>query len=160
MERKNTLIALIILGLIIVGMFVFAYLKKSEIENTAPVTSAPQTDTTSPYAGITRIDAKHFYIDGMHTVAGEMMMPTPCDLLNWNARVQESSPETAVIDFDVINNSEMCTQVVTPQRFKVSFKASKDAAIRATLEGRSVELNLIPAGLGETPDDFELFIKG
>ena len=34
------------------------------------------------------------------------------------------------------------------------------AKIGATLNGRVVDLNLIPAGADEKPEDFELFIKG
>ena len=69
-------------------------------------------------------------------------------------------PETAIIDFDVVNNTKGCVEVATPQRFKVSFDASVGASIKARFMGRNVELNLIPAGEGETPDSFELFIKG
>ena len=159
MEHKGIVAGVVVLILIIAGMFIFAYIKKSEIEKGPQVT--PRTeDTASPYSGITRVDAKHFFVNGTHTVAGEIPMPTPCDLLDWDARVAESMPEQVTIDFDVVNHAETCSQVVTQQRFKVTFNASENAVIRATLEGRSIELNLIPALPGETPEDFELFIKG
>ena len=161
MENKHIARSILVLGLIVVGMFVFAYLKKSEIEQEAVVETTNQnTETESAYGDIARIDAKHFFIEGVHTLVGEILMPTPCDLLNWDTRVQESFPETAVIDFTVINNSEMCSQVVTPQRFKVTFEASEKAVVGVTFEGRAVEVNLIPPAPGETPLDFELFIKG
>ena len=64
------------------------------------------------------------------------------------------------IYFNIINNSDSCAHVVTDQRFKVSFTASNEASVSARLNGRPVELNLVPAGEGESPDDFELFIKG
>jgi hypothetical protein len=161
MEHKKIAAALIILALIIAGMFAYAFLKKSELQNDTADGSATTTDSEdSPYAGITRIDGKRFFENGTHTIVGEIPMPTPCDLLNWTTRIQESMPETVIIDFDVINNSEVCAQVVTPQRFKVTFSASEQANVRATLEGREVELNLVPASPGESPDDFELFIKG
>ncbi len=160
MEHKHIIPSVVILALIIAGMFVFAYLKKTELnQEVTPVPVAEETPD-SPYANITRIDGKHFYEDGTHTVVGEILMPTACDLLNWSTRIAESFPETVTIDFDVINNAEMCAQVITPQRFKVSFEASEQATIRATLEGRDIEVNLIPGAPGESPDDFELFIKG
>jgi hypothetical protein len=159
MENKKIMAAVGVLVLIVAGMFIFAYLKKNELEQVVP-TPAPQTETPSPYDSITRVDAKHFFIAPTHTVAGEMLMPTQCDLLEWSTRIQESMPETVIIDFTVINNSETCAQVVTPQRFKVSFDASKEATIKATLNGRDIELNLVPAGPNEKPEDFELFIKG
>ncbi len=161
MEQKHIVGSVILLGLIILGMFVFAYLKRAELRETTPAPEAPASAAdASPYAGITRIDAKHFFDGTTHTIVGEMPMPTPCDLLNWSTRIAESMPETVTVDFDVINNAEVCAQVVTPQRFKVSFGASEGAVIRATLEGREIIVNLIPPGPGESPDDFEVFSKG
>jgi hypothetical protein len=160
MEQKHIVASGIILVIIIAGMFVFAYLKKNEIKNDTPVTPVTQVSTTTPYSDIKRIDAKHFYINGTHTIVGEIPMPTPCDLLNWSSRVSASNPEQVAVDFAVVNNSETCTQVVTSQRFKVEFKAGANAKIEATFEGRPIDINLIPALPSESPDDFELFIKG
>lgn len=87
-------------------------------------------------------------------------MPTPCDLLESSSRVMESYPEQVAIDFNVINTADVCAQVVTEQRFMTSFTASEAATIRAMFMGRAIELNLIPAAEGETPEDFELYIKG
>ncbi|MCA9362393.1 hypothetical protein KC906_03375, partial [Candidatus Kaiserbacteria bacterium] len=69
-------------------------------------------------------------------------------------------PEQVVVDFSVINNAESCAQVVTAQRFMVDFQASSEASISARFMGRDIDLNLIPAAEGETPEEFELFIKG
>jgi hypothetical protein len=69
-------------------------------------------------------------------------------------------PEQVTLDFNVINNAEVCAQVVTTQRFKVEAQASEQAIIKARFMGREVELNLVPPSAGETPEDFELFIKG
>jgi hypothetical protein len=162
MEQKNIIAAVVVLALIIAGMFIFAYLKKAELnQNPADQTpTATPSGDEAPFAGITRVDAKHFFDGKTHTLAGEMNMPTPCDLLNWSTRIQESMPETAIVEFDVINNAESCIQVITPQRFLVSFDASENAVIRATLKGQEIDVNLIPALPGETPEDFELFIKG
>lgn len=149
-----------ILGLIIIGMFVFAYLKQSELAEAPSTTPVATTPVEGPYSHITRIDAKHFFIPPTHTIAGEIKMPTPCDLIEWSTRIQESMPETVIIDIKVINHADTCAQVETPQRFMATFDASPEAVIKATLNGRPVELNLIPASQGETPDSFELFIKG
>ena len=159
MNQRTVIISISLFILIVVGMFTFAYLKKAEV--TAPTQEEVQTPQEEvAYASITRIDAKHFYIDGVHTLAGEIPMPTPCDLLEADARVAESFPEQITVEFNVINTAEFCAQVVTPQRFKVSAAASENATFKATLMGREVELNLVPAALGETPENFELYIKG
>lgn len=160
MENRNIIIAVALLSLIVVGMFIFTYLKKQEIKNNDPIKTDEMVAVSVPYAQITRIDAKHFFDGKTHTLAGEILMPTPCDLLNWDTRVAESNPEQITVDFNVVNHTESCTQMITPQRFKVSFDAGENASIRATFVGRFVELNLLPASPDESPDDFELFIKG
>lgn len=160
MGHKGIIAAVFVLLLLIVGMFVFTYLERKNIENepTAPYT--PPISEDESYPEITRIDAKHFFIDGTHTLAGEILFPTPCDLLNWETTIAESYPEQVTVYFTVTNYADTCAQVVTPQRFKVDFSASEEASIRARFEGRSIDLNLIPAGADESPDEFELFIKG
>lgn len=140
-------------------MFTYAHLKKAELQ-TQNQPEPAQTEEEIPYPYITRIDAKHYFIDGKHTLVGEIEMPTPCDLVETSASVMESFPEQVIVDFTVINNAEMCAQALTAQRFKVDFQASMEASIAARFMGRAVDLNLIPAAAGETPDEFEIFIKG
>jgi len=159
MKQKPVVIAIALFAVIVAGMFAFAYLKKNEVVNT-PVVENPSNEGEVKYASITRVTAKHYYIDGVHTLAGEIPMPTPCDLLEAEALVRESFPEQIAVSFTVVNNAEFCAEQITMQRFMVSAAASKDATFSAMFMGRPVELNLVPAGEGESPDDFELFIKG
>lgn len=157
MDKRSIILVVSLFILIIAGMFTFAYIKSKEVvEVPTPVVEEVET----PYANVTRITAKHFYLDGTHTFVGELELPTPCDLLEANALVMESSPEQILLDFTVINNAEMCAQVMTTQRFMVEANASEAATISARFMGRVVELNLVPAAAGETPEEFELFIKG
>lgn len=159
MDKRTVILTISIFVFIVIGMFTFAHLKKEELDQ-VPAERMEDEEILVPYADITRIDAKHFFIDGEHSFAGEILMPTPCDLLTTDALVMESYPEQIKLEFSVINNSEMCAQVVTPQRFLITTKASDEATVTATFMGRVVELNLIPAAEGELPTDFELFIKG
>lgn len=160
-SKRAVTIAIVIFALIVVGMFTFAYLKKGELEDVNPQQKEDQAVLAEvKYAAITRVDAKHYLIDGVHTLVGEILMPTPCDLLESSVSVAESFPEQVMIDFSVINNAEFCAQVITPQRFKVTATVSPDATFSARFMGRSIDLNLIPAAAGEMPEDFELFIKG
>ena len=159
MNKKAIILCIAVFVVIVVGMFGFAYLKKNEIASETPVVENKPSETL-PYADVKVITAKHYFIDGVHTLVGEIPMPTPCDLLESKARVMESMPEQIVFDFTVLNNSEICVQQITNARFKVSATASKDAVFSATFVGRPVELNIIPAQPGEKPEDFELFIKG
>lgn len=159
---KPMMISVVAFVLIIAGMFGYAQYKKSHVASEAVSlpTSAQLGEQDSRYDYITRVDAKHFFIDGVHTLAGELLMPTPCDLLEVNALVAESYPEQVSVAFNVINNAEFCSQTQTSQRFKVSATASEEATFSAKFMDRNIDLNLIPAAEGETPDEFELFIKG
>lgn len=159
MDKKSILIASSILILVVIGMFTFAYLKNNELEiDKKPTQKDIPVEVSYPY--ITRIDAKHFFENGMHTVAGNITFPTPCDLLKTSTIIKESFPEQVTVEFNVLNNSETCIQVVTDQRFKASFNADINATIDALFMNRKIDLNLIEAGVDESPDDFELFIKG
>lgn len=159
MSQRAIVMAIVLFMLIVAGMFTFAVMKQREL-STPPATDTAPATTTFPYPQITRIDAKHFFADGVHTIAGSVVLPTPCDLLESSATVMESYPEQVRLEFSVINTAEFCAQVETEQRFLVTATASPEATFSATFMGRAVELNLIPAGPGESPDDFELFIKG
>lgn len=157
MSQKTIIFCSTLFVVLVAGMFTYAYLKRAELSDLDPL--MPAVATTTPY-GITRIDGKHFFINGVHTIVGEISLPTPCDLLTTNARVAESMPEQVTFLFSVLNNSEACAQVVTAARFKVSANASEMASLSASFMGSSVDLNLVEASLGETPESFELFIKG
>lgn len=160
LNTRAVVIAVVLFVLIVVGMFGYAYLRNTEQPAVEPQVQEDEQNDEDRYSNIERIEGTHFYIDGVHTVVGEMPMPTPCDLLNVDATVAESFPEQVTLDFEVINNAEFCAEVITPARFKVSATASEDATFSAQFNGRDVELNLTPAAPGETPEDFEVFTKG
>ncbi len=157
MRHRDIVLISSLLLVIVVGMFTYTYLVKKSAPVEVPAsTLEPQSDAY----GITRIDAKHFYRDGIHTIVGELPMPTPCDLLTYRSTVAESYPEQVTFDFDVVNTAEACAQVVTMQRFMVTATASTEATLSARFMGKAVELNLVEAAANETPESFELFIKG
>ena len=166
MNQRALIVAGLLFLIIVAGMFGYAYQKRTEMQIAIPTPPPPQKDDTQ---NITHIDAKHFinevgnmtHTGTKHTIAGEIMMPTPCDLLESKATVQGPAPEHVVLILTVINNTAgACAHVPTAQRFKVSFGAHKDALITATFKDKPVVLNLIDARPNENPDDFELFIKG
>jgi len=159
MSQKSIVLVVTIFILLVAGMFIFAKLKSNELASET-ATTTPPVETPVPYPDITRIDAKHYFIDGTHTLVGEINMPTACDLVEATATVAESYPEQVTVNFNVINNAEDCAQVITPYRFRVDFVASSEAVISGRFMGRDVILNLIPAAADEKPEDFELFLKG
>ncbi len=149
--KKGTIITILIAIVILVGG-TWAWVKfyKSDEVNT------PIVQDDEPIMDIT---AKHQFKDGKHIIAGEVNLPTPCYVLDTQAMVAESMPEQVTIAFSATTQGEMCAQVITVDRFKVEFSASKDAVIKATWNGKPAKLNLIPAGADEDLDNFEIFIK-
>ena len=159
-NNKAMLLAILLFALVVLGMFAFAYWKQKDTNKEAEAPVVPIDQSEDRYAGITRIEGKHFFIDDVHTIVGEVAVPTPCDLLDVDVIIAESFPEQVTLDFKLNNSAEFCAQVVTTQRFMVTAKVSEDATFKALLNSRVVELNLVEAAPGETPDSFELFIKG
>lgn len=161
MDKRSNILVVVLFILIVIGMFVFAYLKSNELEAPATVPEVPSTNDDNQSLSFDRITAKHYFIDGQHTFAGVIDMPTPCDLLTVDVRVAESFPEQIFLDFNVVNNAETCASVITPQRFlSTTVQASEGASVQATFKGKSVELNLIPALPDEKPEEFEVYQKG
>ncbi len=167
MDKKSTYI---IAGIVVLAIVVFVVIsfQKTTLDTNTPVNSevASTTDWVNAPANVTVTDktvitAKHAYQKGQHIVAGEIPLPTPCDILETNA-LASADKKAAVFQFmtSIKSGAEMCAQVITPARFKVSITADKDAKLTATLNGQPVTLNLIEAAPGENLDNFELYIKG
>jgi len=162
MEKRSIYLAVGLFALIVLGMFTYAFLMRSEIAE-APAPVEPSVPTPEPVSGYVPdlIEGKVFYQNGEYVFAGVVTTPTPCDLLDVSVVVMESMPEQIRLDFTTINTAEACIQVLTDQRFLTEpVRASPGAVFSATYNNRPVTINLLPALPGETPEDFELFIKG
>lgn len=156
MDNKNTyyLIGAIVVILAIIGGAYYYSQTTEEVVNTDLQVGDPQTSSDEI------ITARHQFIDGRHLVAGSVNLPTPCHLLTEEVRVAESMPEQVTLAFTATSTAEACIQTVIPVRFKLEFKASENADIRATWNGAPVRLNLIPVSPTEDIEDYEVFIKG
>lgn len=108
----------------------------------------------------TVVTAKHAYRNGQHIIAGEIPLPTPCHLLESSVSVSADKQTVILTLVSSVKTGEICAQVITPARFKVTAKADRSATIVATLNGQDVTLNLIEAGPNEDLDDFDLYMKG
>ena len=155
--NKKSVWALVVLVLVIV-VFALVATKRSDVEE-----EIEQEDQTEEVEGAetVRIDALYAFENGTYTVAGEINLPTPCDLLNTDVEVSNDEKE-AVLHFTIVNESEgdeLCAQVTTKNPFKESFEAQEDAELSATFEGEEAVLNLIPT-TNQDLENFEIFIKG
>lgn len=168
MDKKSTYI---IAGIIAVALVVFLVIsfQKSTLDTKPPEANSAEVASTTNWVNTpaqpvitdkTVITAKHAYKAGKHIVAGEVPLPTPCDILETNA-IASADKKSVIVQFvSTIKTSEACAQTITPVRFKVSVAADKNAKITATFNGQPVILNLIEAGPNDNLDNFELYIKG
>lgn len=158
---KQSLIAVgILVVVVVVGGVLLTTGDRSTTDNSDVSGSATTSDTFAPDL----IDAAHQFNadEDLHIVAGEAQVPTPCHILDTDVTVAESFPEQVTINFStrVEDPDQVCAQVITNQRFKVTFSASEDADISAIFNGQEVELNLRQVGEGENLEEFEVYTKG
>ncbi len=152
--KKGTVIAIVVvLGLIVVSTWGWVRYSNRMTDQKEQI----RNEDTEVVPDIT---AKHQYKNGKHIIAGEVNLPTPCYILDVQAVVAESMPEQVTLKFTSTTQGELCAQMVTTERFRADFTASQKAVISATWNGKPVKLNLIPAGVNEDLNNFEIFIKG
>jgi len=164
MEQKNRLLigAVVIAAVLVLG---FLYMQKSELDETAsgdvpPWSEAGAVGSSTSSEAERIITAKHAYKAGKHTVVGEIEMPTPCHILDSHATPSSDGKKIFLELASSVKTGDMCAQVITPARFKVTAVGAVDAVWSATYNGQAVKLNLIEAGPKEDLDNFELYIKG
>ena len=159
LNQRALILGIALFVFIVGGMFSYAYMKRTElasapVEQLVPPPAAPEADPI-------RVNAVHFFKDGMHTIVGDIMMPTPCDLLEATSTVSGAAPEQVSVAIRTVNNTKVCAQVLTLERFRVDFTAAKDAHIEATLDGKKTILNLRDAEPGMKPETLkDLYFKG
>lgn len=164
MNRGALITTLIVIAVVIVGVVLLTTGGTTE-------TPGPNGTTTDDQQQVEdnqdqrRITAQQQFNadEGVHIVAGEMDLPTPCHVLEHDVEVQgEGENAEAVINFTtrMEDDDQACAQVITPQRFKVTFEAPENTDITATLNNEDVTLNLVPVPEGENLEEFEVFMKG
>lgn len=159
-NQRALILGIVFFVLIVGGMFFYAYTKRTELAN-APVEQLPTAQAPAVEADPVRINAVHFFKEGTHTIVGDIMMPTPCDLLEATATASGAAPQQVSVVIHTVNHTQTCAQVLTLERFRVDFSASKDAHIEATLDGKKTILNLRDAEPGMKPETLkDLYFKG
>lgn len=165
MDKKGTYLIAAIVVIAVIGFIAISFQKstldtKPSVSDNASTTAWENTPAEVIASPETVITAKHAYQNGAHVVAGEIPLPSPCDILETSALPSSDKKKILVQFTSSVKSGEKCSPDITPARFKVSIKADKNAVLSATLNGLPVTLNLIEAGPNENLDDFELYIKG
>ena len=169
MDRKGTWTIVALLGVAVIFILFISLRGGDGIVGERAYDVASTTEWANTPAGAknnviitpqTVVTGRHAYLNGEHVVAGEIPLPTPCHILEAKGSASEDKRSVYVEFVSSVKSDELCTQVITPARFKVTVKAAKDAKFSATLNGQEVTLNLIEASASDDLDNFELYIKG
>lgn len=139
MQQRIMTMTGVLFSLIVLGMFIFAYLTQQERQVTTPKSAVVEIQTDS-YAYIESVAIHQTYAAGVYTIVGELALPTPCDVLTLETFVAESYPEQVQLAFTATNPAEYCAQTITPQRFSAEVAVSKEASFAATFNTRPIEL--------------------
>jgi hypothetical protein len=153
--RINTRIIILVAILVVVaiGLFTYTFVSAPAPEETLVTEEEPASQTEERI-----ITARHQYLDGIHTVAGNASVPTTCHRLVPTPFIMEDGA-TVEIRFTTLLEGEECPAETMDVPFRVTFEAGENVTIRATWDGAPVRLNLVPLGPGETLED-DLYIKG
>ena len=130
---NNKTIVGVIVGLIVIGGLAWWGLSG---RTEAPSGDVAGDQTTQPAS----LTVNHYFDNGSHTIEGTITLPTPCHSLTTEALLAEPYPEQVTITFATAPGAGICTQVLADKFFRVTFNASKDALIKATLNGQPITL--------------------
>lgn len=156
-SKKTMAIIIAIIVIILIGAgFYFSY-KKSGVQTTTE-DQIPLKDGSSSSYEVTSINARHQYKNGKHIYAGVIDLPTPCHTVSIAAVPAGAGKYT--LKFTTSTTDEVCAQVITPRPFRVEFTAPKTITVDATLDGKSITLNILEVKEGEDIDKVDFNDKG
>lgn len=168
MDRKSTLIIAVIIFIAIAGFIVVSF-QKSVINSEV---SSPQIASTTwentPAEKMndlritpqTIVTAKHLYLNGVHTFAGEVPLPSQCHILGSHISASKDKSQIFIALTSSTISSDECAPLITPARFKLTIPANKNSPMFTTFNGQEITLNLIEASPDDNLNNFELYIKG
>lgn len=149
-----------VIALVVAAALIFGYTLISAPTDEQTAGEDPTSEQPMSNREERTITAQHQYVEGLHTVAGIVDMPTPCHQLIAEPFLLGEDAGQAEIRFTSSVEGDVCAQVITPARFKVTFEAREDVSMSATWNGAPATLNLVPVPDGEDLDDFEVYVKG
>jgi len=139
----GVLIFLVLAGGVVLGLVLWQFGGDTDVDQLEPVDVNDEPDLTDLQMtppSIIELDRR--YEDGVYFVSGSIDKPNPCYSIDLAVAIQESFPETVVLDFTsgYDEEADLCSQVITPHVFNESFSVSVEADIRARFDRQSVDI--------------------
>lgn len=151
----NTKIIAVIILLIVLGAGVYGYeaiSKKSIVESPSALEESNES--------LPILDIKEQYRDGKFTFAGDVQAPTPCNTVTSEAVLNGDNSYQIQITIKDLPQDAVCADVITDKEYSVTFEASQNAQISATINEKPYELNRFSVPLDQDINTYELHIKG
>jgi hypothetical protein len=159
-NNRNAVIGWVVVIIVIILILIsFYYSRQANVSDQSNTTVTQNTPSPTP-SPIQTINVKHQFKAGIHTYAGSIDFPTPCQSLTTVASANPNSPGNYILSFTTTGANSTCAQVVTTRPFKVSFTAPVSAKIIGTLDGNPVRLNIFEVGANDNLDTYNINIKG
>jgi hypothetical protein len=168
--NKNIWIWVIVcIVVILIGVGFYASYRATHTAN-APTYNANQQGVSGQATSNQQeqtIDVRHQYVNGLHTYAGSIDVPTPCDMLSSKVVADGTDPTTGIAKFTLVfgsvsgtsNPASTCAQLITTRNFKLSFTGAQNAVVNATLDGQPVILNVFELQPGQDINS-SIYLKG
>lgn len=143
MKHIHILLGALFVILIAVLAYIFFVAPASApvVDDTAPVQN--EDELAPPY--VQQDSLTHTFEDGVHTIAGVMVLPTPCHQIVADTMIAESFPEQVSIVISVPEDEGVCIQVLEDRSFSVDVEVSRDATFSITTENRTLSVPALPA---------------
>ncbi len=157
MQKKDIYTLLILVIILIGGSWAFS-IKMGDQDN---INLPP--DGSSALWGDSLVLQRSFS-DGVHTITGEITLPTPCYQFSYDAIVAESFPEQVTLNFKVEppDADVMCIQVVATKEFTIEVSASEQARFSARINGQPIDVEIEKVEVAEETGEqtFDLTATG
>ena len=136
MENNST--SYVVAGVVVVALLLIGYGMYSRSDAT-PAVLPVATSTPAEVLPLT-INVKHYFENGTHWYRGVVTTPTPCYDVSATATSEANGDELIAITSR--DRGGVCAQLMTDKEFSVEF-AGNPNAVRATLNGKPAELNIV-----------------
>jgi hypothetical protein len=149
------IIIIIVLAVVLLAISLFVQKFNSE------KLEAPVIQDETVEENIMPITVRHQYKDGIHTIVGDLSLPTPCH--SYNAVIEDTEDDAVkniLVEYKEPEDGTGCVSVIEDVTFRVSTEGPEDLKFNIFVNGEERRLNMFDLSPDVDIDEFELFIKG
>lgn len=148
MQKKDIYTLVILVLILVVGAWLFS--GQADEQNN---TSLPPDDAGTLWGDSLVLERS--FSEGVHTITGEITLPTPCYQFSYDAIVAESFPEQVTLNFKVEPPPVdlICIQMVATKEFSVEVSASEQATFSVRVNGQPIDVEVQKVSAKDAAED-------